>query len=93
MATHYTCDRCGKPAPKFMPKHAVTTPLVHWNNNQAKSLVVTAKITGTYDECDGDAPDLCNACRADILRAAADLILQIEADAEALTEQAEERVS
>ena len=73
--THYTCDCCGEPTHEPTKGAYAEVTIDNWNRgDRTRRLVVRAKITGKFDECEADAPDLCNDCRAHILREAASML-------------------
>lgn len=78
MATHYTCDRCGEPC--GVAKVVAKTPIevhIDWPDDpkphrSPEMLAVSVTIQQPY--ADGDEPDLCSRCRAQILQLAANAL-------------------
>lgn len=62
MATHFTCDRCGKPATRGCPQYAESTVQFA---GKAERLNVTWTIF--RPAADDEIPDLCGHCHAEFL--------------------------
>lgn len=77
MASHYTCDRCGRDCEKNYGRFTESVDLMDWNGGkpvpQVERLALSLEVLQDYR--DGDVPDLCDLCLIDVLLAFSEAVL------------------